>query len=108
MKTIVIGIVLALLLSSCGPRGSHSWYRGADRLERRDFVKEVCRDYGYKDYSDMTDCIATEMRDRKEAAQRNKEEIADSLTRALDGFGNSMGNRVTCQNYGSVTNCRQY
>ena len=105
MKTIVIGIVLALVLSSCGEISSHYGFRKATTQERVVFVKEICKSYGYNDYtSEMTECVATEIRDRLAAAQRS----SDAISESIGNIGKSSGNRVTCQSYGTIVNCRQY
>ena len=106
MKTIVIGIVLTLLLSSCvGGISSHYGFRKATTQERVVFVKEICKSYGYNDYtSEMTECVATEIRNRLAAAQRS----SDAISESIGNIGKSRGNRVTCQSYGTIVNCRQY
>jgi len=100
-----ISVLMLMLLSSCGARGSHAWFQSAEMPDKILYVKEICKGYGYSDRTPgMTECIATEMRDRKRAANQS----LDNIGRSLGEIGNSYGSRVTCQNYGSITNCRQY
>ena len=104
IRIILSGLML-VLLSSCGARGSHAWFQSAEMPDKILYVKEICRGYGYRDgNSDMTECIATEIRDRRAAANRSLDNIGNSIR----SLGDSYGSRVTCQNYGSITNCRQY
>jgi hypothetical protein len=106
MKTILFGIVLALLLSSCGPSvGSNFWFKFAEPEERIAYYKKICNGYGYKyGTSDMTECIATEIRNKRIVAYEGIKDIGD----AIGNYGSSDGNRVTCQTYGTITNCRKY
>ena len=104
MKTILFGIVLALLLSSCGPSiGSNFWFHGASLEERVTYYKKVCKAYGYRDgTSNMTECISTEIRNKRIETDKG----FDDMKRSLERAGSS--NRVTCQTYGTITNCRKY
>ena len=52
----------------------------------------------------MADCVATETREKRQAVDKALDEIGEDI----GNLGKSSGNRITCQNYGSITNCRQY
>ena len=105
-KVSIIGLVSMLLLSSCAREGGNFWFHSAKPSERVSYYKEVCKGYGYRvGTSSMTECVAAEIREKR----RIKNEAFDSIDRSFENLSNSYGrNRVTCQNYGSVTNCRQY
>ena len=105
IKYIVIGLMSIMLLASCGRAGSHGWYMSASHSERIEYYKDICNGFGYRyGTSGMTECVATEMRNKSKAATESLDKIADDLR----GLGNSNSGRVTCQNYGSITNCRSY
>jgi hypothetical protein len=105
MKNIIFAITFLLLLSSCGPKpGSTFWYKLSEPQERVAYYKNICLSYGYSDgTSNMADCIATEMRKGSEKASAGMQSIKDTLDEA-----SSSGRRVTCQTYGTITNCREY
>ena len=106
LKTIVFSIVLVLLLSSCGPNaGSNIWFKLAEPEERIAYYKKICYGYGYKyNTPNMTECIATEIRNKRVESYEGIAEIG----RNLGKYGSSSGKRVTCQTYGTITNCREY
>jgi hypothetical protein len=105
MKNTIFAIICILLLSSCGPNpGSAIWYKIAEPQERITYYKSLCISYGYSDgTANMADCIATEMRKGSIKSSEGLQRISDTL-----GEASNSGNRITCQTYGTITNCREY
>ena len=102
---LLLFLLSTFLLTSCGRVGSTFWWKSAHPLERVNYIKGICRDYGYKDGStEMADCVATETREKRQAVDKALDEIGEDV----GNLGKSSRNRITCQNYGSITNCRQY
>jgi hypothetical protein len=106
MRNFTIGMLMAFLLTSCGPRiGSNFWFDFADQSERVAYYKKVCISYGYDEGDEgLKECIAKEIRDKRIASKKGMDNISNSL----DNLGSSGGKRVTCQTYGTITNCREY
>jgi hypothetical protein len=85
-------IVLACItvsLSGCntlGSRGSHLWHITASDSEKYQFFESQCTKYGFrKGTPEMSNCIANEWRDSKNAA-RERARSSSSRKSELDAY----------------------